>query len=59
MWSVREYWLTVDVRSIEPRSQRPDLTGEEANLMDSPALGKGVLKSYTIIVESWYINDEM
>ncbi len=44
VWSVYEYWLTVDLRLVGPRSQRPDLTGEEANLTDRPALGKGVLK---------------
>ena len=42
--SVREYWPTVDLRLVEPRSRRSDLTGEEANLTDRPALGEGVLK---------------
>jgi hypothetical protein len=44
VWSVREYWPTVDLRLVGSRSRRPDLTGEEANLMDYPALGEGVLK---------------
>ena len=42
--SVREYWPTVDLRLVGPRSRRPDLAGEEANLTDRPALGEGVLK---------------
>jgi hypothetical protein len=32
------------LRFVGPRSRRPDLAGEEANLTDCPALGKGVLK---------------
>jgi hypothetical protein len=42
--SVREYWPTVDLRLVGPRSRRPDLNGEKANLTDHPALGEGVLK---------------
>jgi hypothetical protein len=42
--SVREYWPTVDLKLVRPRSRRPDLAGEEANLTDHPAFGEGVLK---------------
>ena len=44
---VREYWSAVDLRLVlEPRSLPSDLTGgEEANVMDRPALGGGVLKT--------------
>jgi hypothetical protein len=34
----------VDLRLVGPRSRRPDLAREEANLTDCPALGEGVLK---------------
>jgi hypothetical protein len=44
VWSIREYWPTVDLRLVGRRSRRSDLTGEEANLTDRPALGEGVLK---------------
>jgi hypothetical protein len=53
MWSVHEYWPTVDLRLVGPRSWRPDLAGEEANVTDCPALIKGVLKKLTIMVEWW------
>ena len=32
--SIREYWPTVDLRLVEPRSLPSDVTGEEANLTD-------------------------
>ena len=44
VFSVHEYWPTVDLRLVGPRGRRSDLTGEEANLTDRPALGEGVLK---------------
>ncbi len=44
VWLVCEYWPTVDLRLVGRRSGWPDLTGEEANLTDRPALGEGVLK---------------
>ena len=43
VWSVHEYWPTVDLRLVGPRSLTLGLTGEEANLTDRPALGDGVL----------------
>jgi hypothetical protein len=51
VWSVHEYWPTVDLRLVGPRSRTSDLTGEEANLTDRPALGDGVLKTYTMAVD--------
>ena len=42
--SVREYWQTVDLRLVKPSSLPSDLTGEEANLTDRPALDEGVSK---------------
>jgi hypothetical protein len=39
------------LRLVGPRSRRPDLAGEEANLTDRPALGEGVLKKYTTSVD--------
>jgi hypothetical protein len=39
-----ECLTTVDLRLVEPEGRRSDLVGEEANPMDLPALGKGVLK---------------
>ena len=49
--SIREYWPTVDLRLVEPRSLPSDLTGEEANLTDRPALGGGVLEDETMAVD--------
>ena len=43
--SLREYWPTVDLRLVGTISRPTDLTGEEANLTDRPALGEGVLKT--------------
>ena len=49
--SVRKYWPTVDLRLVGPRSLPSDLTGEEANVTDHPALGVGVLKMWTMMVD--------
>ena len=43
--SVREYWATVDLSLVGPRSLLSDLMVAEANLTYRPALGKGVLKT--------------